>query len=210
MQSIAEIPADKSRLERRSRQLKTAVICLIILALASWGIYVKQRNRGRAVHVAATELRSALSVGVTYSEFGAKLQKLASETELASENGLGQDKIALCRDALETYKDSYDLWSDKIQNPKLYDTVEQSGELSFKLRELINKYQVRVIPLFQKQKVYHFLDKATVELLHKEDKENPERARIRDGYFDLDRTYDVVLQEIWRRAGAKLDATETK
>jgi hypothetical protein len=64
-----------------------------------------------------------------------------------------------------------------------------------------------VVPLFQKEKVYHYIDKATVERL---DQEDPEGARIRNGYFDLDRAYDMVVQEIWSHAGAKLDATETR
>lgn len=149
----------------------------------------------RAVHVAAIELRSALSVGLAYSEFGARLSKLDSEIQLASEEGLGRHEIAIYRDALTMYKDSYDLWSDKLTNPGLYNSLDQRGVLPDKLKGLIKKYRVSVKPEFQRQA-------DTVEELEREGRE---QLTFMHGYFDLNAAFDAVLQGIWSTAGEKLN-----
>ncbi len=162
----------------------------------------RSRAQEEAAHIAATELSTALSVGVTYSDFREKLQRLSSTVKLAAENGLEKDKLSPYKRALECYQDTLDLWSDKIKNPRNYTTSETLGELPHKLNELMAKYRVQVEPTYTTEAPFDYIDQKTRDALLKE---NPELRYQK--HYNIERTFDVVLQHIWARAGAELKGT---
>ncbi len=83
------------------------------------------------VHSAASDIEGAWSVGVSFIQYGEKLQKLAAEILIANDKGASQTKIEQYEKALQIYNDSYALWGDKIQHHQYYeDNAEYSPVLS--------------------------------------------------------------------------------
>jgi hypothetical protein len=180
-----------------------------VALFVEYGHVRKHQENKNLVHVAATELRSSLVVGVNYSEFGEKLTHLYSAVTLATESGISKRDLAPYHEALELYKEGYDLWTYKVQNPKAFDTYDHEGRISGVLRELIVRYKVPVKPLFMRSAAsdectFCVASKALHEAAEKEDKEDG--RGLLHGWFDLPVACDAILQEIWSRAAAKLDA----
>jgi hypothetical protein len=184
--------------------LPVSLLGSVALFVGYGQVHKQQENKNR-VHVAATELRSSLVVGVNYSEFGDKLAHLYSAVTLAKENGMSLRDLAPYYDALELYKEGYDLWTNRVQYPKMYDAADQGGNLPWSLREPIRKYNVPVKPQFIKSHdALIFASKESNAALDKEDAKDGHG--FLHGWFDIPAAYDAVLQEIWTRAAAKLDA----
>lgn len=124
--------------------VKTAVIAGLSLVILFFGfeLYKSKTDAALAgVHTAASDIEGALSVGVTFVQFGEKLQKLAAEVLIARDKGASAKKLEQYENALRIYKDSYALWADKIQYPFYYEWGDQHSPL---LSDLAARYSVTI------------------------------------------------------------------
>jgi hypothetical protein len=124
---------------------KTVVIAAqsLLICFLGFEFYQSRNDRDlKAVHSAASDIQGALSVGVTFGQFGEKLQKLAAEILMARDKGATPKKLEQYEEALQIYKDSYALWEDKIQHPFYYD--QWGDQHSPVLSELAERYRVTI------------------------------------------------------------------
>ncbi len=99
-------------LTQRARFLAVAFISF--LALSACGSRVEGPRR------AAAELDGATAAGVTYLEFGSKLQALGGAIVLARQEGATEGELRPYVESFETYKDSAALWKMKIDCPPAF------------------------------------------------------------------------------------------
>lgn len=66
---------------------------------------------------AAADLEGSAAAGMTYIDFGQKLQALGSAIALAKREGATENALRPYTGAFEIYKDSLDLWELKIDCP---------------------------------------------------------------------------------------------
>jgi hypothetical protein len=162
---------------------KTAVIVVLSLLVLFLGFeFYKSKTDATlsGVRAAASDVEGALSVGVTFVQFGEKLQKLAAEILIARDKGASRTKVEQYEKALQIYKDSYALWDDKIQHHQYY---ENNAEYSPVLSDIAKRYGVTVT--------------TTPE---------PGSSIIFD--FNKERDYNNANQMLWKKAGETVDAAK--
>ena len=72
------------------------------------------------VDAAVTDIAGAISVGVNYYQFSDKVQRLSTAILIAGQAGADPRRLRSYSNALAIYKDSLELWSDKVQQPDRY------------------------------------------------------------------------------------------
>jgi hypothetical protein len=111
---------------RNSRKPLLAIVVIQSVVICALGFLLVQGRRPTAererVETALADIRGALSVGVSFTQLQEKVQALASAIEnFRARGGEGADLAGFER-AAKLYKDSLELWSDKLRYPNLYES----------------------------------------------------------------------------------------
>jgi hypothetical protein len=106
------------------------------------------------VQRAATSVKVAVSVGVSYRDFPQLLQKFQTEVELLSKpkNTKETNLLDLYSSSLGLYKASYDVWGETIKDASDHDWLPKGGvlvepDLETTTLVLAKKYNIPVRPI---------------------------------------------------------------
>ena len=119
-------------------------VTVVILAVWLYRIHPSVNPKVEVLSTAAADIEGSLGVGMTFAQFGEKLQRLASATVVAKNNGVDIALLQPYVDALAIYKDSYDLWSSHVQHPRF----DSFGGHSYVVGDLAKKYAVPISSTF--------------------------------------------------------------
>jgi len=98
---------------------QSVVICVLGFLLVHQHRPTAEQER---VELALADIRGALLVGASYTQFQEKIQALAAAIDnFRSKGGSGRD-LARFEMSQKLYKDSLDLWSDELENSRLYES----------------------------------------------------------------------------------------
>jgi hypothetical protein len=136
----------------RSRYLIPALILVAIACcILAYLLYAQGHPHGdpmAGVDAAATDIPGAIAVSVNFEQFSGKVQRfsaeimLAAQTQTAAQTEKRVDaRLDMYDKALDEYKDSLTLWSDKIQYAELYELENAHGGPA--LGQMMSKYHVQ-------------------------------------------------------------------
>jgi hypothetical protein len=108
----------------RSKLLGTIVVVQFVV-ICALGFLLLQRGRPTAererVEAALTDIHGALSVGANFTQLQEKVQTLAAAVETFRTKGGDGSELVRFEQSLKLYKDSVDLWSDKLSDSWRYE-----------------------------------------------------------------------------------------
>jgi hypothetical protein len=98
--------------------IQFVVICALGFLLLRGGRPTAERER---VEAALTDIHGTLSVGANFTQLQEKVQALAAAVENFRAKGGGGEELVRFEQSLKLYKDSVDLWNDKLSNSWRYE-----------------------------------------------------------------------------------------
>lgn len=122
------------------------VIAILFLAILGGGLAIREFQREAAnkklepVYIAASELRGALAVGASRSDYARLLQSLSGAIQLAKDDDAPDEQVQAYISALLIYTDALEVWDERLRDRSVFVFVREGCCRT--LRSMASKYGV--------------------------------------------------------------------